>query len=811
MAELWDTTTKQLIDVPDADAPAAVLSGRAGLDASRDVVLFDPDGKSWTMPASSAPQAFEAGYTYGPQTEVASKINEEKFGSFGAKLLAAGANAASGFTMGLSDRALRNLGVSDQTLRDFETGEPLTAGVSKVAGGIASIALTGGAAGVGKGAAAATGLGARGILGRAAAKAIELGTAGAIEGGVFGAGQAVSEDALGRADLNAESLIANAGLGAMVGGGVGGLLGGGASLTGEGLKGVAKYAGEKLGGGSVKEWLEGFAGERALKATLGQQKRAFTQLEDKGLADKAKKYLLEDLGLGKEALSEAAGNTTEIIAGKLAERRDVLQSDLSATVKMLDDVTEGRPMQRVSPRMVADRIKKEVAEPLGRIAADRDTYKALLGEVDAITDLGLGGISFSDARAQRAALQQKVNYDARQGLTAAAEARRKAAQIWNDVIDEHVDPLLKEIDPKAAKTYRDVREEFSLVQRLTDYAENRVQGNAANRFVSPTDYGMGGIAGVMTGDPVTGAVASMAHKTVRERGSAVAANLAYKASRLQFIQKASLDVSKQIDQTVDRFLNGKTRDAVGRFVTPGRPAAQNAQSLASISFLGRAANDNASEIFRVADRKDAAKDRASELAQLVSDPSKAADRIAMSLAGLDEHAPGISGQAALTATKALQFLHAKAPKKPSTINTLQPLLDEWKPSSQEASKFERHVKAALDPLSVLDDLGAGTLTQEAADTLRELYPKLHQMTFEKISAALAHSKKKLPYVDRVNLSLLLGAPVDDSMTPAFITRTQAMFNKPPEGGGGGQQAPAIGKLDLASNMRPATQKLEEKR
>lgn len=800
MARLFDTSTGQAAEVPDADAPAAVLSGRYGLDGSREVVLFDPDGKSWTMPAASAPEAFRKGYTYASQESVAEAEGERKYGALGAKLLAAGSGALRGVTFGLSDRALRNMGVQAQTLRDLQEGSPWTSGVSEAVGGVATAVLSGGASAVGGAAAKATGLaGAKGLLSRAGARAIEIGAAGAAEGALVGAGKAVTEDALGRADLTAESLIANAGLGAVIGASGGALLGGGSTLLGAGAKRAAGYASEKLGGGSVAEWLEDFAGERVLKATLGQQKRAFTQLEDKGLTDKAKKYLLEDLGLGKESLREAAGNTTEVIAEKLAERAQTLQSDLAATVQMLDDVTEGRPLQRVSPRVVARRIKKEVAEPLKRIAADRDTYKAVLDEVEAINAIGTGGISFGEARAQRAALQNKVNYDARQGLTAAATARRKAAQIWNDVIDEHAEPLLKELDPAAVKTYRDAREEFALVQRLTDYAESRAQGDAANRVLSPSDYGIGGVGGLMTGEPVTGAASAVAHKAIRERGAAVAANLAFKASRLQALQKAAKAVETKIDAAISGFL----APAMGTVTRLAPPA--SVRVLMSTSFVPQKAAAKGPP-----DRNDAAKRRAREIAELVQDPARAADRIAVALAGVDEAAPGVSGHTALTATKALQYLHTRAPKNRQSTNTLQPLLDDWRPSDQEASRFGRYVRAAMDPLSVLEDLKSGTLTPEAAETLRELYPQIHRMTLEKLTARLTEMKKKLPYEDRINLSLLLGAPVDDSMRPEAIARSQALWAKAPSEGGG-QPQQTTGTLGLADNMRSATQRLEVKR
>jgi hypothetical protein len=792
VAELFDTSTMQRVEIPDADAPAAVLSGRYGLDASREVLLQGPDGKMYAMPATSAPEAFEKGYTFGSQEALRSEEMEAKYGALGSKLLAGGAGVLRGATLGLSDRALRNVGVGASTLRDLEEAAPITSGVGEGVGAVATTLLTGGAAGVGQGAVRATGLAAsKGLLARAGAKALELGVTGAIEGAAFGAGQAITEDALGRADLTAESLIANAGLGAIVGGSGGVLLGGGGVLAGAGIKKGVDVARDKLAGSSVAEWLEDFAGERALKATLGQQKRAFTQLEDKNLTEKAKKYLLEDVGIDKL-------DTTESIAEKLAAKVDDLDARRIKMVEQLDQATEATPLERISRRQVATEIRKEMLPKIDK-AAQRNVYDAMERYADDIAAEGNGGMPFSEAANRRAKAQLNANYDSN-NPGPLREAWAEVARIWNRKIDEAADPVLKSLGEQTDNAYKAVREEMALAIKLKDYAENRVQGNAANRFVSPSDYGFGAAVGVMQGDPVTGLFSAGAHKFVRERGNAFAANMAHRASKLQAIKAASQAVTKRVDTAVTSLLSKARRGAALSAIPP-----VTVNALSGASFMPKSAAAEAPK-----DRKEAAKLRSRELAELIADPQRLADRVAVALSDVDKAAPGVSGQAALTATKALQFLANVAPKNAQSTNTLQPLLDDWKPTDQEVSRFERHVRAAFDPLSVLDDLEKGVLTKEAADTLRELYPQLHQVIATKIAGKLAESKERLPYVDRVNLSLLLGAPVDDSMRPDFISRTQQMWARKPSEGGG-QRAPATSSVNLASNMRSPTQRLEEKR
>ena len=87
---------------------------------------------------------------------------------------------------------------------------------------------------------------------------------GAVEGTLYGAGQGISEEALGNPDMNAESLLAAMGSGALLGAGLG--AGAGTALHGTvlGAAGATKYAGEKIGTAAGK--LGDLAGEAAGKA-----------------------------------------------------------------------------------------------------------------------------------------------------------------------------------------------------------------------------------------------------------------------------------------------------------------------------------------------------------------------------------------------------------------------------------------------------------------------------------------------------------------------------------------------------------------
>ena len=827
MATLYDTDTLLPVEIPDADAPTHVLSGRYGLEGGKRVALYRPDGTMVTMGTEDAPSAFQDGYTYAPQTELRAKEIEDKYGVIGSKLLAGGAGVARGLTFGLSDRALRNVGVEAKTLRDLEEGAPYTSGVGEAVGTIAPLVLSGGtgaavkgaslagpsllakgATAVGKRAVGAIGLeGATSILGRAGAKAVELGVGGAIEGAAYGAGHAISEDALGRADLNAESLIANVGLGAAIGGTAGGVLGGFSSLVGSGSKRLAGALEEKFSGSLVGQ-LDEIANESAVKATGARGsdiQKLGTAAKIKQIGEDLRGYTLED---GRKLLEFA--DDAEGLLAKLHVARQEATSGLGGFRKQVDGFVRANPDEAFDVGEYLSRVRKEVLEPLAEsgVPSVRAKGKQVLRELAPTQKAWEAGREFSPKTLTK--LRQDladVVYPKRPpggGLPpqppAHAAELMKAERILEGFIEENTERVVQKMNPEMAGEYARLRrlsESFIKAEKLADKAAKQ---NLGNRSISLTDYlaGLGGAATGGVGGMALAAGAALVNKVLRERGRSAVAVIADKATRLQAIQRASVAVEKRLDKAITGLVSRQ----------PGLRMATQAPHVTQ-ALLGMAfAPMHASE---TKDRKGAAKQRSRELARLITDPKYMADRISISLHGVEEAAPAISGQVALTAAKAVQFLHARAPKDPGGTSTLQPLLDDWEPNDQEVATFERYVRAALNPLSVLDDLEAGSLTKEGVETMRELYPQLHEMTLRKITERLAEKKDKLPYSDRINLSLLFGVPTDDTVRPGFIARTQAMWRAQPKQEAGGQSTGNVASLGLGENMRSDAQRLEEKR
>lgn len=275
---LLDLETKKPIRTSTTEEAEAVYrSGKAAFAKGTQVHVVNQAGEVGTLPEGpELARALDAGVKFASPEQIAQAREEarhaadkEKFGGLeGQKGLAGvaanslqhgitqGASLARGLTAGLSDEAASDLGyifggekgkqdVSGR-LRYAKEEHPIESGIGEVEGMLLPAVLPIGPAGaigrgIGGAARAAEGLTARaltregaGALERIAVKGLSEGAAAGAEGAIRGAGEVVSEHALGEdPELTGEKILAGATHGAVSWGLAGGVLGGVGASFGE--------------------------------------------------------------------------------------------------------------------------------------------------------------------------------------------------------------------------------------------------------------------------------------------------------------------------------------------------------------------------------------------------------------------------------------------------------------------------------------------------------------------------------------------------------------------------------------------------
>lgn len=110
------------------------------------------------------------------------------------------------------------------------------------------------------------------------------------------------------------------------------------------------------------------------------------------------------------------------------------------------------------------------------------------------------------------------------------------------------------------------------------------------------------------------------------------------------------------------------------------------------------------------------------------------------------------------------------------FNSLKPTqlvrspLDEKPPVDKMAEyKYNRALDIAQQPLMVLQHAKNGTLQAQDLQTVGALYPSLRGQIASKLSTEMidhVNAKKPIPYIERQMLSMLIGSPLDSTMTQA---------------------------------------------
>ena len=793
------------------------------------VSIVDRYGLQREVPVEVAQEEIALGAELESPEAQAARLEAEQYGGLEQQALAAGEGALSGATLGLSDVALaEGLGDEYRAARAArERVNPLASGAGQVVGTVAPLLLSGGTSAAARGASligaptrAAAALGglaergvARGLAGlgvegagivsRGLSTGARLAAGGAVEGGIYGAGQAISEAALapgGDYDQLGEKLWAGlkqgAGYGAVAGGGLG-FLGGATSRAVE--RGM-----EALSGAEGLKSLLKRASETSVLKALGTNARDARGLAKKrgdgGITQMVDDLLSQRLDDGARVFK--AGDDAGAIAAKVETATNEVGAKLRDVRRQVDEFIEGSGRADLRPDMgkffgkldeasakaeslppaLSSRVKS-AAEQFAPLRAKWETGKP---------------ITFGETQAYRQQIDNILHPErAAGGLSLAPE---NAAQLQafrrelKGTLDESLEKATGEMGGGAMLDhYRELNRRFSSLADAKDILKRELGQDLARNRVSLTESlaGAGGLIGAAaTGSfvpAVAGVALGAARKLYRDRGESVMAVLADRLSK----------VDKRMETGVAKFFR-RAKDA--RRGALGAAAAEEVEGRSRTDrALGRRGKESPGDAYRR---------RLQEAASLQQDPHGVLER------QMGTRIPTAAPRAAMamtaTAIKGAQFLSAKAPVGLVDPDALLPHLQPQDPDPVELARFARYVQVVDDPYSVLDELGDGTLTSQHVEALKEVYPKIYSEVQGRVWSGLMEAKELPPYESRLLLGTLLDLPTDKSLRPQSIAAAQAVYasrteraGKPPPGGGGGG-----GSLGIAKAFETRVQNME---
>lgn len=820
---LYDIQTGAPIQADAATAGDLVRSGRAGFLADQSVVLRGQDGQLRQVTGTEAAdylgsaEARFGGGGLGTAGELRRQTLEADLGGAGGMALAAGAGALRGASLGLSDAALVGSGLVDrQKLADLEEVNRGSSMLGEGIGMLAPVLLSGGSGGAAAAARAGGGAARGGLALRALGTAAELApsslvsalgrgvegalvregagtlariggqaTAAAVEGSLFGVGQAVSQATLRNEDLTAEKLVAAAGHGALLGG----ALGGGMGAAGALLRGGVAKAGE-AGAGVLRrfEQQEGaLAGELAAAAPK-------TEGTMQALASRAEReFALKSTGANQPQLQKLREELGEEI-----EKR---------VVRMVGDGEMAQALGKDAKTLLNAEQKREAAALL------REQRGAQVGKM--IDELGAAGVK-SDVKALVTAERAKLNERIASTVNPDVEKAAKEVESWYQAIEKKAgsgEPrkiwetkhnLGETINWKAPRSdvYNELKKDlyFGLdreIQRLgaesaeqmgADFAArwantnaefraadwlSQATGKGLARSTSNRNLGLseqlGLVAGAAAGGGgLGGAALALGGAYVNHLAKVYGADVGMQLARAA----RQGEVVSTVERSFDQLLGRRASELVGA----GRGALSAVRPTVPIATLATQEPTSTKELKGQFER------RRDMLASFATNPPA---RIQAATAGLPPETAKAVGS---VVQRAADFLQSKLPRRPIPDGLPPHLAKSSQPSPDEMAKFMRYARAIDDPLGVLEDAKKGRLSAEAMEAVKAGFPAVHEAIVEHVQARLAERKKPLTWKEETQLALL-GIPVSASYEPATVRLLQQIQTVAPEPSKLGASAP----------------------
>lgn len=792
---------------------------------------------------------------------------------------AAAAGAARTLTLGGSDVAARAIGGSEtaHALQALREQNPISSAGGEIAGAVAPLLLTGGgsavaeglegaelAAGGAEGAELAEGAGAAAkslsaaqraaraatvvprtiakaghlvehgvehglralgyegttLAGRVGAGAAKLAAGGGVEGGLYGAQGAISEQALNDHNQTVENLVAGMGHGALLGAALGGGIGTASELgsytagkllgkEGEALEGLAQRHGlrsigtqreiQKLGGRAVGE-----AAEEKISATADDLLK--TEVKT---GPKAGQRLLEKGDSAADIAEKASIAKTEIGAQRRAimEQIDAAQQQASKVGALdglenfgqdLDQEAAQNAAKHTAAPSVPDFVEQvrgsdwyqqlKNSKPLRSQFRSVDRELSMLNPADEDSFLKLDN--------WRRELREKFQPPTPTGgglppqPPKSAKYLEKLERSMGDYLDGKATETLRSMGENA-DLYSDLTRKYSSLSQIQSMAQKTV--NRGNRILSPSDQGLGAagfLASVISGHPLVGALAggaaSIANNLLRTRGNSVIAGLARDATEME----------GTLERTAHH-LADKTVEGTG--------------ILASLGGSHERARGRGADTTHVAAGGAALREqyqttiaRVRELAA----PEATGAHVSALAENVTHQYPEVGAAASRKLLSLYQHLQqgiptpASDPRKSLTPRAVQ----ERVPPTLMADYLSR-VRGATDPRAVLADLGRGQIDRTALDTVKELYPKTFDRLRARATELVASRDKPLSYHRTLFLSMAFGFVGDPSLEPGNLDTIQQTFpvmqanGETQQSDQGGSGSPQVDAQKLASVMQ----------
>lgn len=783
---LYDHKNNTILTVPHAEAEPYLKSGQFTLPKNARINIINQDtGEAASVEGKEAYNALQSGYRLETAQETHDRRLQEQYGGPLEQAKAGVEGLERGMTFGISDQYRTATGeATGEQLASRQEANPVTSYGGEGVGMLSSLPAIGPVGELAEGATAKALLKgaeragltnpiARSIVG----KIVPAAAGSAVEGAFYGAGQLLSEDALGKADLNAENLAAYIGTGALLNGAFGMAFSGAAELAGP-LGKATKYVTSPFTSKISDELDSKLASAKMLGLSPAQLYKQ--EQRTPGLVDSMGDFLRDKLKL-------QITDTPETLFKKSEMLHDAAGTEIGSVLKEVDETLNQMPIFKPTAESVSDSIYKDVYKSVEDKLDSSNPFmeeyqKPINSFLDKVKRLGETGKTFDAGYLQKLklSLDDMIKYEKTPGKFSILE---ELAYTARTAVKGEIDKLAQSIESLGGAD--------DLAQRLktanADYHATSVWGEFLEKKA------------LKSGDS--------AQTTLTGIAKDVALDLKRKFLVLGKIEQGRQMIDKAITGTVKAF-GTSTR---GLSIASQMSVPSIAKSALAIDYSGEKPK-------KPRDEKTAYNNVLKNINSYAASPTAFMEKSNRQTASLYSAAPQTSAQLDNLAMTAMAYLSTKVPRSSHDATLLSAYQPVALPSTQALAKFARILEAVEKPAVVLKNLQNGTASREEMNVLKEVYPATFQKLQEKFMSELPHLQAEMPYNRRVQMGLLLGVPADLSMQPQNVLGLQALFGEAQaqqsgQSGPGGavkSTAKGLGELSKSETIRTPLQEVQER-
>lgn len=759
---LLDPKTGQIIQAPTSAVASLVTSGGYILPQKGSQYIVDKSGSLLQVENSKYAEALKSGeYLPATDEDVRKEMYQQKYGD--SEIKAAGAGLLRGVTMGLSDPFLAKTGLVEKgTLAGLQSANPNASTAGEVAGTVGGLFIPAGpiAKTATMGAkvaekAAALGIkelekaGVKNTVARSIIEKIAPAAAGsAVEGAAFGAGHLISESSLGKADFNAQNLVADMGAGALFGGAVGGVLGS--------IGAIAPAIGSKIS--DFTKEAKFFDKTKNAQELLGitDAKMAKNLKFDPKMGDKMVEALRDEAKVGLKITDSGETMVKKISSFKdragqqIDEAFEAIRASgneyLPDAKAVYDNLASAAKKMKKEIELADGIAAPEKAALYNQISEFQSTYSQLAKKSAEGEKLGIDKL-----QDMRRSMDDAAKWDIIRNNDPAKVAIAKEMRY---VMRQEIDSLADKVGADVGAKLKSANKDYYIASKMESAAEAKM---AKSGSITLKDLVLAGGADVVFGHGVAATVAATK--------KLVESDFRRKAIVLGSIERANMSMQKAVEK------------GVVKFFTEGAQKAAKVTAVKSLVDF---------ELSRDQDGKkpktpaQAFNNLQTNLQHYVSQPNQLLDKVNSNTANLAATAPDTAAAIALTGNNAVQFLASKIPKRASVPGIIP---RPWQPSSVDLHKFERYVQTIESPKTAIENFSNGHMSREESEALEAVYPDLFSRLQENVMMQV-NKHPSMPYQKKLQMGILTNMAVDPSMMPANILGLQSNFTAPPVQGSG---------------------------